>query len=829
MNEELKELPVVTRLLYRVMRIVTRFALPVLVLILAATLFFAYCLKDLKIDANVFSFASNVPPAEFVETPASAPDTPEVVFINPNTEGMEIEHYGYTERPEEEKKAPAVIPESMLKTQDYGYYPDGYVILFSSDLIYTEEVLNLISEIRAQISSLDFVGQCLSPFDYVTVEKVGSRLSVVPIAPVKPGEVWTEEDVELFKERLLSDSVARNFLYAQDGSTIMIYYRTLHLNRERIELLDSIVDPLRDYGRVCLNGGGLITDKVTYYINKDLATLLTLCFIIILVTYYLSFKSKRSVFIPAIMSIMGIIWTLGTMAIMGYKLTIVTLLTPCLVLTLGSSYAIHMISEYFAISRKKDKDRLNIAYAKISKTILSACLTTVIGFLSMLISRTEMFKQFGLTVAIGVAYCAILSLTFLPAILSLQPYPKDKKYTAIEKGLMNRFIVLVVKAVLRYWYVILIVLALITGGFFLVKDKVSFNSNYMAYFPSDDPFVQDSIYFARTMGGTDPYYLTIKAPDGEKNYFLKPENLKKVYDYEMKVMASCPDIVQSLSFSQYVSFLNEKANGESGIPDSAGIINFLYRLLLQMKNQIGSDVLSYIINEDASEITLSMRNYDSYEQDLTTTASSRRIEETLDYYRYMLPEGTSSKIWCSASNALKANDMIMVDQQKSTILALVGIAIVASFTLFSPFRGIISLIPVLVGIMFNYIFMFALSIPFDIVTIGFTSVTIGAGIDDALHFLLRYRLNRKLMKGKRIEDVIETTLTETGRPIILTTLSIDAGLIMLAFASYTPIQYFGLMMCVSLTVAMVSTLFILPVVVLLGVKIKEKMLGLFRR
>ena len=122
--------------------------------------------------------------------------------------------------------------------------------------------------------------------------------------------------------------------------------------------------------------------------------------------------------------------------------------------------------------------------------------------------------------------------------------------------------------------------------------------------------------------------------------------------------------------------------------------------------------------------------------------------------------------------------------------------------------------------MLNYIFMWVAGIPFDIVTVGFSSVAIGSGIDDALHFLIRYRIKKKEDPSMTTVEAIRENLVETGRPIILTSLSVDAGMIMLLFASYTPIQYFGIMMCVSLTAAMLATLFIMPPVMILGDRIR---------
>ena len=821
MKDEIERLPFFTRAFYRMMNLITRFSIPVLVIVFSLTAFFAYELSNLEIDADVYSLAGGVKENEFVETPSSAPEGEPLRYIFPENSTDSTLHYGYTERSEDEKLKAVIPPQSGIKPESY---QDNYILLFTSDILYEPEVLNTLEKVKGDISSLDFVGPCLSAFDFVTAEKNGSRISIVPMSPLKDGESWTEESAEIFRSRLMNDQIARGYLYTEGGNTILMLFQTDHYGSQELELLNAIVDPLRDYGRVVINGGGAITERVTYYIGRDLGLLLCLCFIIILVIYYLSFHSKRSILVPASMSLMGIVWTLGTMAIMGYKLTIVAILTPCLVLTLGSSYSIHMMSEYFSSAKLHDRDKMNIAFAKITKTILSAALTTIVGFVSMLVCRTTLLREFGISVAIGVAYCAILAIVYLPAILSIQKYPSEKKFEKIEKSGISKVLDFVTSAVFKRWYVILIVLALIICGFVYTKDKVDFNANYMEYFPKNDPFVADSLYLAHTIGSTDSYSFTIRAPEGEEGFFLKPENLKKVYEFEQQVLSASTDIVQSLSFSQYVSFLNYVYTGNEGIPDSAGLMNLLYRLLRQMENQIGSGVLDMLINADATELTLSIRNYDSLDQDLPTIASARRVEQILDHYRYLLPEGTSSKYYCMNSDMIKASDMIMLDQNVSTVISLIGILIIATFTLTSFFRGVAAIIPVIVGIMFNYIFMYIFGIPFDLVTIMFSSVTIGAGVDDALHFLLRYRLNKRENPMIRIEDLLAMTIRETGRPIILTSLAIDSGLIVLVFASYTPIRYYGMLMVVSLSVAMLSTLFILPVVLLLCARLKNRIL-----
>ena len=818
----------------RLMASIMKHSVIVLIAIGIITIFFSLAIPRLQLDANVFSYAAGAPPSEIVPTPAEAPDEPlylngigtinikpekgEVVPIPSRTNSFSEEEF---ENPGGFEPVEMVVNE-FNGDKTGGRFSDGYVIIFSSERMFEPEVLNKIYEVRDNLSKRYEIGQCLSPFDYVTVEKRGTRLSIVPIAPVKQGETWTEEDAEIFYERLMNDDVAKNYLYTDGGHTIMIYYRARGLNATSIAELDTIVNPLREYGRVALNGGGLISNAVMNYLNKDLITLLALCFAIMLAVYYFSFHSFRAMLLPASLSIIGIIWTLGTMALAGYKLTIVTVLTPCLVLTLGSSYSIHMVSEYFEAMVEKDGNRLASHFTRISKTIFFAMATTVAGFLSLLICRTPMFKEFGITISIGVFYCAILAFTYIPAMLSKMRPPKQKQINTVENGLLTKIIEKMSNGITKYWYIFLILLLIIIVVFAFVRDDIGFDSNYMSYFPEDDPIVQDSIYFAKTLGGTDPYYLTITAPNNEPGFFLKSENLKDVYAYECAVLAADPDIVQSLSFTQYVSFLNKVYNGKTEIPNNNGLINLLYRVLNQIEGQIGSNVLDVLINEDASEITLSMRNYDYVEQDLQTTSSARRLEQTLDYYRYMLPEGTSSEIHCAASSGVRASDMIMVDQNRSTILSYVITFILAAIAVASIRYGISTVVPVAVGVMINYIFMWGVGIPFDIVTVGFSSVAIGTGVDDAIHFLLRYRSKRKTNPEQSVPDALRENIRETGRPMFLTTISVDAGLLMLLFASYTPIKLFGVLLSLALTAAMLAALCILPPVLIFADKIHSK-------
>ena len=524
------------------------------------------------------------------------------------------------------------------------------------------------------------------------------------------------------------------------------------------------------------------------------------------------------------MSTMGIIWTFGTMRLLGYNLTIVNIITPAMVLNLGSSYAIHMISEYFA---GHEMGRGVVASTqKILRTIFFACLTTVAGFLSLLTSKTGALKEFGISVAIGITYCAILAATYLPAVLSLVRKPKVQHIKTYRRGYLASIVNGINVLVGRYWVFFVVLWFVIIAGFGFTRDKISVNTNYMSYLPKRDPYAISSRHFARTMGGNTPYIITIDAPNGASSFFLEPENLAQVYTFEETIKEENDDIRHSLSFASYVAFANEVYSNEHAIPPSKGLLNLLSRMVMLLSKQ-GKKDLESVISSDGNTLAIILQNYDAVEGDFTTVGSAERIEETILANLHLLPAGTIVTLDGEPHVALHFSNTLLHDQQMSVYFSFVLVFLVVLIAFRSISLALYALIPVLTGVMANYIIMFALNIPFDLITVSFGAVSVGVGVDYAIHFLLRYR--NKIDKTRKQDTalLLRDTIDETGRPIILTTLSIVAGMLMFLFASYAPVRIFGILMSTALLNCMLATLFIMPSVIRAVSILKEK--GLRRR
>lgn len=811
-----------------------RHAIIVILVILAITGYFGYQMLSLQLDAN---YASFMPWGNGTDTykggvsgqiPAEDTVTLKEIESSEKTQ-IKLKESVAKQTPVDEIGKLEKIDDSKIEYVSYANENDNnnksfwsnLIVMVEADDLYTADNLNLIDMTVEKLTSRSDIGLSSSVYDFITLEKKGSRLATIPMNPNNDGDGWTEEEAKTFADHIANDPIIKYYLVGGTGNSMIFDFRSYDFSNEAYQEVLDILQPLKDRGiNVYTNGNSVINLKVMNYLQKDLITLVSLCFIIILVVFFFCFRAKRSVLIPMSLSLIGLVWTFGTMAMMGLKITILNIVTPCMVLTLGSAYSIHVLSEYYA-SYSKDPEILpSAAVAKIFKTILFACLTTVCGFLCLATSKTQGLADFGIAVSIGIGYCAILSCMYLPAILSLVRKPKQRQIKSYENGLMAKLVKKLSVFIPSNWKRLIVVFLILVLAFFLVKDRISVDANYMSYFPKSDPFGAESRRLAEEMGGTTPFEIKIKSDEKIQDFFLESENLQKVYDFEMALLDS-PDTLQIISFPQYISFANQTVSGESGIPTNKGLMNMLSRLVIAMQKQTGIS-LSTIINEDATEISLIVQNWDSLERDLQTVSSSKRMYALIMDSIELLPEGTSISIGGYPVVAMKFSNALLADQNKSTILSILVVFVLCMISFKSVTKGLLVLVPVLSGIMINYVFMFIAGIPFDMITVSFTSIAIGCGVDDAIHFNLRLKSNIKGLKGCKYKDIISRTIIETGRPIILTTVSIVAGMMMLGFASYTPIRYFGLLMSISLMGCMISTLIFLPPFIILFDELGKK-------
>jgi len=688
------------------------------------------------------------------------------------------------------------------QSPEYSADYDRLAVLVRGDKLFTLEGLKQFSDLISRLSEELHAEKVIDPFSMVTLEKTGSRLRGVTISPggSPPG---TDEDLSLFLRRLNNDPFSRGLIASRDGRALAAYF-LVPKGRPYLEqdtAIRSIIDSYRDTMNITITGSIPFSAETERYLTRDALRLMVLVVITILFSYYLGFRSRRAMILPVVLVITGTAWSLGFMALMGWKLSMVSIVSPPLVLTLGSSYSIHILSEYYRapMTGKNKRKRIIEAVTAVSGTIVMASITTITGLLCLLLASMPQTRQFAVSTSVGVAATALLSLSLFPAFLSLQKPVAEVKVKNVNSDVLSRILEKISPALVRRrWPAMLILISLFIIFAFL-SPRVAYNTSPISYFPGDSDVIRELKEFSRDVGGMDEITIELTAPEKQAGYFLRKDILEKIYALGEKISGN-PDVSHLISLPAYLSFASETVLGTPGDFSNPGLNMLVSRMFLSASGGSG----------DFSTTSLTIRIYNNAESRPIDEGDTKRIRSELtEILDDNLPGEISWKMSGLSLDFLELSGLMRRDFLVSTIAALFAIGIICTLAFKSLKKGLLALIPLTAGISATFILMSIFSVPLDMTTIMMSCVAIGVGVDDAIHFLLRLR-QEETGHPDDPDTASANAVLHTGRPIILTTLSIVLGLAWFALADFQPIRYFGLLIVFTLSAAGLSTILLLP-------------------
>jgi predicted RND superfamily exporter protein len=711
----------------------------------------------------------------------------------------------------------SLIPENAAVRQLMNRYRQGglsgeyLVVAVSSPEPFTLAGLAAYEEALVRLEELPELEPAITPFNLVTFEKKATRLAAVPLSPERRAPRSAEE-LEIFRRRLGATPYAANLVVSRDLTVLAAFFPAAPIEDFASLMLRvrEIAAPLEQHYRCYLSGSIPFVDRTGVYLSRDLAVLFAAGAVLILLFYYLAYRSLRGVLLPFLVVLLGTVWSLGLMSALGFSLTLLNIVTPPLLLTVGSSYGIHILNRYYRGPAGRGRGWLAGTLEEVSGTILWASLISIIGFASLVVTDIRQVREFAVVTSFGTVSCALLALFFFPAILSRLPPPARRQARRVRAGLLSGMLLRLARFVVRRRWPIVAGLAACVVGFALSLPYIRTDTDTIGYFPAGDRVVRDMYFLTGKLGGFDELNLSLLAPEGQEGYFLRPEVLARVDAMERR-LAAIPDICYAVSFASYVRFLNLVASGQDRIPENRAPILLLSRIVRALAAEPGgSNPAAGLANEDFSRLTLSLRIYNSRTGKFINEQGLRDLlSEIKPLIAAGLPAEVRTELWGMGLQYLSLSDLLRGNLVRSfgmSVLLVLGVAVLS----FRSLRyGLLAIVPLVSGMMLNFLLMAVARIPLDMTTIMVSSVAVGMGVDDAIHFILSYRRRRERVPGDA-RRAAAVTLVVTGRPIFLTSLSIVAGLAVLALASFRPIVYFGVLVVFTLAATCASTLIVLP-------------------
>lgn len=354
---------------------------------------------------------------------------------------------------------------------------------------------------------------------------------------------------------------------------------------------------------------------------KDIKKLVPMVVALIVITLFLSFGTLRGVVLPLMTVICATLLTLTVMALLKFPLTIISSVMPVVLIATGTAYGIHMMNKYYE-DVKDEKNKLkgmSLAVKEVGIPIVLTGLTTMVGFLSLLASNLTLIRQFGFFTALGIFFALLLSIFFIPSVLSILPFqPQKKKQIGIKEGTYVESMMDGLGAfVFNREKSIFLITGLVVILAVIFIPQMSRDVNLVNYFPEkSEPRVSENLMKER-FGGSQFLVIDFRADDVKNPFILKEIELLKKY---LRVVSN---VKYPQSVADLVAEMNRVMNGRYLIPTSSHEVENLWVFL------DGQDLLGQMINNEYTEMLLYAKidELDSEVANRVVTDAKRIIKE----------------------------------------------------------------------------------------------------------------------------------------------------------------------------------------------------------
>ena len=542
---------------------------------------------------------------------------------------------------------------------------DWLILLAEGEALFAPAALAALHGAVEQIEARPEVTATIDPYRFISFVRAGGRLLFEPAAPggTAPADAAA---VELFRQRLAADPLARGLVVSDDGAALGVLFN-VPLRADYRPLLAAVgeaVRPLRDAGvEVSLAGMPTIDAATREHLTRDLPLLLVVSVAVIMAIYYASFRSLAATILPVLVVAIATVWTVGTMSALGLDFTIVSVTTPPFVMTLGSAYSVHILTAYLlptvgggngvrARSPQPGRDnRFSSSVAglgAIGVTVVLAAVTTAAGFGGLATASIAAVREFGVITGLGIAYCALLALLFLPAcvqVLGVQP----RAARSDESRRLTRAMFAFASWVLARRRTIAIVLPILFALLAVAALGLRYETDFTRFFRGEDTVMDSNLHVQRRLGGFVDFNVTISAPrnaagEPENGYFLDPEVLRDVARFEHEVRAQ-PGVSWSYSFISELERMNLALTGRPEVPERRAAVLLLARVLAAMR-AAGSTIGAVPLDAQGTRLHLNARVFDVREDTFFLEGRLRELLARVDQLaRDTLPAELTVQIW----------------------------------------------------------------------------------------------------------------------------------------------------------------------------------------
>lgn len=620
--------------------------------------------------------------------------------------------------------------------------------------------------------------------------------------------------IQFYKDQVINTS---------NGATVLLVSidKTVLNSAKRTPLTNKVVafgNTFTRQTKVKLHYAGVpfVRSQLATEVKRELILFMLLSVAVTIVTIYVFFRALDAVIGCTLAVVTVLVWTVGSMGWLGYKVNLLTGLLPAIIIVMTVPTCIYLLNKYHQ-EFVRHGNKIQALVRTITKLGLAAFLinaTTAAGFIGLIFTKVSMLEQFGIVAGLNVFVAFFICLLTIPIFFSYVPPPTEKKLKYLQSKPVTKILTWIDRRINTHpnWiYGISTVAVLLSlWGIYNIK-AISYMVDDL---PEDSVIVQDLRFFERNFQGIMP--LEVVVDTGEKRGVFKLKNLEKIDAFE-QAMAGHHNITKPVSVVTFVKAARQAYYNNN--PDFYGLPTKLDRnfVLLYLKNLSGgkkltdtADVSARLLNSfvDSTSrymrISMKIADLGSYSMDTTLARLIRpAIKKTFSDTKLKAQVTGTTVIFSKGNNYLSGS------LTSSLVTAFAVIAIMIGALFLNLRIVVISLIPNFVALIITGGLMGLLGIYLKPSTSLIFSISFGIIVDSSIHYLAHYRqeiFHRKLP----IRQAVTGTLMETGPSIIYTSATLFVGFVIFIGSSFGGTKSLGILMSLSMLIAMTTNLTLLP-------------------
>jgi len=700
--------------------------------------------------------------------------------------------------------------ELYFATQETFGSDESLVISYSvkDGTILSEGQLISLRSLRDDLLELEGVDSVISILDVSLFQS--PPLSLVELA----SDVYTidngKADQSLIAEEFKSSPLYANNLVSADLKTTALLI-PLATNDPRIiiddELLKILIenirltmDAYRDQATLFLGGVPMIRNDVIDFIKSDLIVFSLAVILTMSIMLSILFRKIRWVLIPISISIIGALFMTGLISAIGWKVTVISANFFSLLLVMTLSVIIHLVVRYREISNQhleqNNSDTVRQTLNQMIRPCLYTVITTIAAFASLTASHVQPVIDFGLMMSIGVTVAFVLSFIGFAMVMMLLKKPKPSKES--QKNFILQELALFADKKGKSIILGFIVIALIS---IVGMSKLSVENSFINYFKKNTEIYQGLNFIDKELGGTIP--LEIVFNDLASAYWADAslrEEFHEVHNYLDKI----PSIGKVLSIDTFMQVLKESNDGKA--PNGF--------LLILGKNNMPDFAKSQVLKPHISDETDQIRIVARVKE---TTAELERNQLIVDIKKSLVENFyfDEDDFYFTGTFSLYNNLLqSLFSSQIQTIFTVFTIIFVLFLIVFRSISiALIAVIPNILPSLLILGLMGLVGIPLDIMTITIAAIAIGIGIDNAIHYISRFK-TELLLDGDFVLSMYRAH-NSIGVSMFYTAATVAIGFLVLILSNFIPSIYFGIFMAIAMLSAVIVNLTLLPKLLIL--------------